>query len=452
MKHKTDIRKSKVQGSTEGRRSRGVALGQGQRFGADLLAQIRKRFCHVQSDPLRGRRVYLESAGGALRLRRVVDVAAKLTMLPDNAGRRNVTSAEVDRALAQGVADVRLIMGARTGAITVGESTTGNAFRIINTLVREIPGRNVVTTNLDHPAIFDSTKLVSQRYGKEWRVAELSPHTGRVEPAAVVKHINAETALLALIHSSNITGMRNDVPAIVRAARAVKPDLVVMVDGAQHGSHGVVDVEQLGCDVYLISSYKLFSKIGASAAYLSERVSRLAHDRLLGKAEDQWDLGTRDQAGYAGWSVVVEYLSWLGRQFTDSPDRRQQILAAMTAIEGHERTLTQAVLYGSQEASGLPGATPGLLQMPHVTVYGETRDLSAREPCVIFSVAGMTSAAVVAGLEQASIRVCNRVSDAYSRHTLQALNISECVRVSMGHYNTPAEVAVFLRTIARMKS
>ena len=90
--------------------------------------------------------------------------------------------------------------------------------------------------------------------------------------------------------------------------------------------------------------------------------------------------------------------------------------------------------------------------MPHVMVYGEISALELREPCITFNVKGMASAAVVSYLDKNGIWAHNRVSDAYSRHTLQALGIEECVRVSLAHYNSPAEVEAFLGALERVAS
>ena len=61
---------------------------QGKLFEDQLLQQIRDRFCQVDSDPLSGKRIYLENAGGSLTLKHVVAAVAEQTALPDNAGRR----------------------------------------------------------------------------------------------------------------------------------------------------------------------------------------------------------------------------------------------------------------------------------------------------------------------------------------------------------------------------
>ncbi len=411
-------------------------------FNDSLMKEIRARFANVESDPYCGKRIYLESAGGSLRLKSVVEATARHTELPDNAGRISAASKEVDRIIEKGKEDIRLLLGARSGIVFLGESTTGNAFRTLNAIVRNIKGKNIVTTNLDHPAIYDSTRILADRYKKEWKVAGLSDDKGLVEPESILKHIDSETIVLAIIHSSNIIGVKNDIKKIIKKTREANPDIYILVDGSQHTPHEAVDVEELGCDVYLASSYKTFGKIGASAAYLSERAAKLPHDRLLGKPDDYWELGTREHAGYASWSSVVDYLCRLGSHFTNNPSRRKQVLAAMNAITHHEKALTLRMLRG---ANGIEG----LLDIPGVAVYGEVADMTVKEAVVIFNLRGKRSSEVVSYLGKNGITVHNRVSDAYSKHTLRAVGIEECVRVSWGHYNTKEEIDRFLITLKR---
>ena len=416
---------------------------QGKLLDDALLADVRDRFCHVTCDPVVGPRIYLENAGGALTLKNVVDAVARHTAIPDNAGRANDTSRHVEHVIAEGRDNLRTLAGACKGVVDVGESTTRNAWTVLRAIIENVPGTNVVVTNLDHPATYDTTRTLCERVGLEWRVAGLTPARGLVEPASVCAQVDDGTVALAIIHSSNITGTQNPVAEIVREARRARPDLYVLVDGAQHGPHGVVDVEALGCDAYLLSSYKMFSKIGSSAFYVSERASQLPHDKLRGKPQTYWEQGTREQAGYAGWTEVADYLCWLGAHFSDASGRRQLVVAAMQAVERHERALTHRMLHGT-------ASTAGLLAMGHVAVHGEVEDLSVKEPCVGLSVDGMASGEVVERLAGEGIRVHNRISDAYSRHTLEALGLEECVRVSLCHYNSPDEVWTFLSAIARM--
>lgn len=412
-------------------------------FEPEILNEIRERFIFMESDPISGKRIYLENAGGTLTLKKVVELAGEYTSFPDNSGRSNSTSRKIDEVMTRGIEDIKTLIGASSGVIALGESTTANAFKALTSIIFNVPGENVVTTDLDHPAVYDASKILADRFNKEWRVAGLSRSTGMVDHVSVLKHIDSRTIVLALIHSSNTVGTKNDIKTIIRKARDIKPDLFVLVDGAQYGSHTLIDVDDLGCDIYLVSSYKMYSKSGASALYLSDRASKLPHDRLEGKPGNYWELGTREPAGYAAWSAVVDYLCWLGRRFKCSEDKRELILTAFDAIGRHEWALTNRMLYGSDK-------TPGMVKMRNVTIAGEVHDLQLKDPVFLFCVKGKDTAEVVAEFEKSNIRVHNRVSDAYSRYTLEALGIEEGVRVSACHYTSPQEVDVFLNTLQRI--
>jgi cysteine desulfurase/selenocysteine lyase len=337
---------------------------------------------------------------------------------------------------------VALLLGAQTGVIVFGESTTANAFRILRAIISSQPGDNVVTTNLDHPAVYDSTQLLAAWYGKQWRTASLNPRTGAVELSEVLRHVDSRTIVLALIHSSNVNGAINDVKTIIREARALKPDLYVLVDGAQHAPHGPVDVHDLGCDAYLVSSYKFFSKMGASCAYLSDRAASLPHEQITGKPGNAWDLGTREVAGYAAWTLVVDYLCWLGGHFVAQGGRKEMARAGIQAIQAHERALHNLLVFGGD-------GIPGLSQLERLQIHPQGHSPDGG-PLSALTVRHMPARQVVNWLEEEGFRVHERVCDGYSKHTLEGMGIEECVRVSLAHYNSPQEVTAFLQTMGRL--
>jgi cysteine desulfurase / selenocysteine lyase len=412
-------------------------------FDPALMSAVRGRFCQVDVDLYGDRRIYLENSGGALRLKSVAEMMGEMTALPDNMGRQTAASRFVGETVRQGLADIRTFLGATGGQVCLSESTTSNGFRALGAMIRAASGSNVVTTCLDHPATFDATRILAERCGKQWRVAGVDPRTGTVTPETISEQVDADTAVVAAIHSSNILGTCNDAEAIIAAVRRASPDAYIVIDGAQHAPHDLVDVAGLGCDAYLASSYKTFGKVGASALHLSDRAAGLPHDRLLGKPETEWELGTREVAGYASWSLVLEYLCWLGGHFCPAADRRALVAAAMGAIRGHELALTRWMLRGS-------GSAAGLLDLPGVTVYGETADLALKEPVVAITVAGLSAAEVVGRLGEQGIAVVARVRDAYSRHALEAMGMPECVRVSCCHYTSLDDIDTFLTALAQI--
>jgi len=412
-------------------------------FNDKLTSQIRDRFAHIESDPFSGKRIFLENAGGTLRLKSVVEGTETFTALPDNAGRRNPASQAVDEAIAKGRRDAALFVGAGSGHIISEQRTTGMIFRIISTIGFNARKGNMISSNLDHPASFDATQVIAERYGMQFRCAGLDPRTGVVPVKAVLQHVDKDTVSVNIIHASNILGSKNDIRTLAGEIRKINPKTFIVIDGAQPACHGKVDVESYGVDAWVFVPYKMFSKIGTAFAWVSDRLAELSHDKLLGKPRAVWDLGTRETASYAGMSKVVEYYQSLGSHIPQSADPRTQVDAAMEAIEQHEAAMLQALLHGTQRARGL-------LDMKHVTVLGDKEDAKTQEAIVACTVAGKDTTALVEYFQKTGIRLPNRVSDAYSKHTLSALGIEACLRVSLCHYNTLDEGEAFLQTAARL--
>jgi len=133
---------------------------------------------------------------------------------------------------------------------------------------------------------------------------------------------------------------------------------------------------------------------------------------------------------------VVRYFEWLGGAFTDSADPRAKFEAAGAAIHTHEKTLTDAMLHGT-------GNLKGLAEMPSVKIIGGIEN-PLREGLVACWVEGRDTAEVIAALNERGIRCHIRKADHYSGNVLDPLGRPDCIRVSMCHYNTVAEVAQFL--------
>ncbi|MBC8338255.1 MAG: aminotransferase class V-fold PLP-dependent enzyme [Alphaproteobacteria bacterium] len=402
-----------------------------------LINEIRDRFAHIDHCPYQGERIFFENAGGALTLKSVVERSEELAAIPDNQGRDNPASHELVRIIDQAKDDIRCFLNAARGPVFVGESGTELLFRLISAAVLGAPeGGDVVGSTLEHPATVSACARWSKIANRNFVRVPHNNETGTVTADDYRPHVTADTRVATILHTSPVTGMAVDVAGIAKLIRDVSPDCYIIVDGIQHAAHGGLDIDSYGIDGYAISPYKVFSRHGYGIAWVSEKLGSLPHDSLIGAPEDQWDLGTRDTASYATFSEVVNYFDWLGAHFTDSTDRRERINAAGQAIHAHEKDLTDAMLYGT-------GGQDGLAAMSEVGIIGGT-DNPLREGLVSITVENMTAVEVVSALREKGIRTHARKNDHYSGNILKPLNLEDCVRVSMCHYNTEEEVARFL--------
>jgi len=409
----------------------------------EILTDIRSRFAQIEECPIQGQRVFFENAGGALTLNSVVETSQQYAAIPDNQGRENPASHELVRIINKAKDDMRAMMNASTGQFFVGESGTELLFRLIMNACLGTEHHGIVLgSTVEHPA----TRSACHRWAKiSQKTHSLITHDnvrGLVTADDYAAHITPDTRVATILHTSPVTGMGMDVPAISAAIRAVAPDCLIIVDGIQHAAHGLIDIDSYDVDGYVISPYKMFSRHGYGLAWISDRLSKIEHDALVGGPAENWELGTRDTGAYATLSDVADYLEWLGGQVSSETDRRKKFEAAGAAIHAHEKTLTDAMIKGI-------GNLAGLETMEKVHILGGAEN-AAREGLVSLYVDGMASADVVAKLNAEGIRTHLRKADHYSGNILDPLGLDGCVRVSMCHYNSTHEIAQFLAAMKQI--
>ena len=405
-----------------------------------LLAQIRDKFAHVDSCPFTGPRVFFENAGGALTLKSTVETSAKFAAIPDNQGRDNPASHALMAIIKKAKDQSHVLFNAPDGQFFVGESGTELLFRMVRTAVMAAPeGGVVLGSSVEHPA----SRSAAQHWAKATNRPYISvPHnreTGAVEAADYAAHVTPDTRVATILHTSPVTGMGMNVAAISAAIRAVAPECFIIVDGIQHAAHGALNLASYQVDGYAISPYKMFSRHGFGYGWISDRLSKLDHETLLNGPEENWELGTRDTGAYATISDIVDYLDWLGCQFSDSGDLRVRLEAASRAIQHHEKALTDAILYGSDNL-------PGIRDIDGIEVIGGYEN-PRREGLVALRVTAQASSDVVAALNSAGIRTHTRKADHYSGNILSPMGWSDCIRISLCHYNSKSEVRQLLSAL-----
>jgi selenocysteine lyase/cysteine desulfurase len=335
--------------------------------------------------------------------------------------------------------DAKRLLGATGGQVFVGESGTELLFRLIRTACMGAPKGPVIGSTIEHPATRSAARLWAERSGRDYISIPHDDAKGLVTPEAYAAHMTPDVQVATILHTSPVTGMTNDIAGIAAAIRATAPEAFIIIDGIQHASHGAADLDAVNPDGYVISPYKVFSRHGYGIAWASDRLSQLPLEALIDGPLERWEMGTRDTGAYATFSNVVQHFEWLGRQVSEAETPRARIEAAARAIHAHEWTLTEAMLHGT-------GNLPGLNDLPGVTIIGGVAN-PARAGLVSFAIENHSAEDIVEKLNSHGIRTHTRKADHYSGNVLTPLKLSAAVRVSMCHYNSLDEVAMFLATM-----
>ena len=414
-------------------------------FDAALLTEIRDKFHHADVCPIQGPRAFFENAGGSLTLKAAVERTAELLAFPDNQGRTNVASKYLVDVIEQGRADMKLLLGASSGEVFIGESGTELLGRLVRNAVFAGSGSLVIGSHLEHPATYSPCRRWAPIAGMTYEQVDFDTETTVVSVDQYRPAITPDLAVATIIHASPVTGMHVDIGAIAAEIRAVAPDCFIIVDGIQHAAHGRVDIDDYDVDGYVVSGYKLFSRHNFGVAWISDRLAAMPHDQLDGAPETVWELGTRDTSAYAAFSEVVRYLEWLGSAVAGdaaAASPRELIETAAVAIRAQEQDLVDAMMWGT-------GGLSGLGQLDSVHVVGPANS-EHRSGMISLTIDGLDSLDVVDELNADGVRTHARKQDYYSAGVLKPLDLVNCVRASASHYNSRAEVERMLATVNRL--
>jgi cysteine desulfurase / selenocysteine lyase len=143
-----------------------------------------------------------------------------------------------------------------TESINLVASSYGRAF------LKE--GDEVIISGLEHHSNIVPWQMIC---GEKKAILRVIPVTevGEIDLDAYHNLLSARTKLVAVNHASNSLGTINPIKKMIDAAH--QHGAVVLIDGAQAAAHLHIDVQELDCDFYCISSHKMYGPTGTGILY-----------------------------------------------------------------------------------------------------------------------------------------------------------------------------------------
>lgn len=143
-----------------------------------------------------------------------------------------------------------------TESINLVASSYGRAF--LNA------GDEVIVSGLEHHSNIVPWQMICEERKAILKVIPVT-EVGELDLDAYQKLLSGKTKVVAVNHASNSLGTINPVKEIIALAHQV--GAVVLVDGAQASAHLQIDVQDLDCDFYCISSHKMYGPTGTGILY-----------------------------------------------------------------------------------------------------------------------------------------------------------------------------------------
>lgn len=406
------------------------------------VARVRDEFPALALTDGGESRIYLDNPAGTQVPARVAQAAARCLIETNaNLGGFFRTSLAAETVVEGAHRSMARFLGASSHReVVIGPSMTTLTFAISRSIGRTIhEGDEIVVTRMDHDGNISPWLAMAEDRGATVRWVPFDTDSWRIEPGALAAVLSPRSRVVALNYASNLTGSINDVRALAEQARAA--GALVYVDAVQFAPHGLVDVQQLGCDFVACSSYKFFGPhlgiVWGREALLEDLYAYKVRPQTH-ELPDKFETGTPQIELLAALAATVEYFEWLGAQCEPGVQGRDAIRAAFNAASAYERDLAARFIRGLQ---GLDG----------VRIAGITDPacFEQRVPTVSFTHATRSSRQIAKALAERNAFVWSGHN--FALEIVRSLGIDETdgvVRIGLAHYNTAAEVDRVLELLA----
>ncbi|OED47868.1 nitrogen fixation protein NifS [Rhodobacteraceae bacterium (ex Bugula neritina AB1)] len=399
---------------------------------------VRAQFPAFAEPSLEGQ-AFFENAGGSYTCHQVIDRLTRFytqrkvqPYAPYEASR--LGGAEMDEARAR----LAALMGVAADELSFGPSTTQNTYVLAQAFRRMMkPGEAIIVTNQDHEANTGPWRRLAEE-GIEIREWQIDPQTGHLDTAQLENLLDENVRLLCFPHCSNVVGEINPVAEITALAHAA--GAFVCVDGVSYAPHGLPNVDELGADIYLFSSYKTYGPhqgVMVIRRALGELLPNQAHYFNASDLYKRFTPAGPDHAQVAACAGMVDYVETLAAHHGHSGGTAAQTGAFVhDLMRAHEIKLLQPLLDAVTDRNDLRLLGPSIAENRAPTVALALN--RAAEPVA----AQMAEHGIMAG-----------GGDFYAVRALEALGIdpSEGVlRISFTHYTSEAEMAKLIEVLDRV--
>jgi cysteine desulfurase/selenocysteine lyase len=378
--------------------------------------------------------VYLDNAASAQKPRAVIEAEAAVYEAYYSNVHRGVHSLSMRSTDAYEAAreKVRAFIGAgHCREIVFTRGTTESINLVAASYGRGHVGKGdeVLITGLEHHSNIVPWQMLCDEKGAHLRVAPLDDR-GDVILEEMERLIGPRTRLVAFAHISNALGTVNPAKRMVEMAHA--RGVPVLIDGAQAAPHQKVDVRELDCDFYALSSHKLYGPTGVGVLYgkaahlqamppyqgggdmiLSVTFEKTTYNELPYKFE----AGTPNIAGVIGFGAAVDWVEGLGYE----------------AIAAHEHDLLE---YGTRK----------LLEVPGVRLIGTAREKAA---VLSFVLEGVHPHDIGTVLDYEGIAV--RTGHHCAQPVMERYCVPATARASMAVYNTRGEIDLLVQALHKVR-
>ncbi len=220
------------------------------------LKYVRQQFPAFSSKTLASE-FFFENAGGSYMCKQVIDRFQRYYE------QRKVQpyyafKASVDAGAEMDMARVRFAqyLNVSIDEVLFGPSTSQNTYVLSQAFLGRLSrGDTIIISEQEHEANSGVWRRLECN-GIEIRIWPINEADGRLQISRLKPLLDQTVKMVAMTHCSNLVGEINSVRDAADLAHQV--GAILLVDGVSYCPHGFPDVNALGADIYLFSTYKTY--------------------------------------------------------------------------------------------------------------------------------------------------------------------------------------------------
>jgi cysteine desulfurase/selenocysteine lyase len=290
-------------------------------------------------------------------------------------------------------------------------------------------GDEILITELEHHSNYVPWHFLRKNKGAVIKFAPVNKN-GEVEIDEIKKLISNKTKIIAITHISNVTGAVMPIKKIVDIAK--EKNIPVLVDGTQGAPHMHIDMQDLGCDFYVVSCHKMYGPNGLGVLYAKKKwlddlppyqggggmIDDVKKDSItFADAPTKFEAGTMQTAEVVAFAEAINFIEKLG----------------IKNIAAHENKVLE---YGFEK----------LKKNNSINIIGSPKN---RGSVLCFTIKGIHPHDIATILDDDGVAI--RAGHHCCQILHDKLGIAATARASIGVYNTKEDIDILCKAIDNCK-
>jgi len=291
------------------------------------------------------------------------------------------------------------------------------------------PGDEIIVSMMEHHSNIVPWHFMRERHGAVLKWVPLL-EDGSLDMAAYEAMLGPKTKFVAMTHMSNVMGSVVDAKKVTELAHA--NGAAVLIDGCQGAVHLDVDVQEIGCDFYVMTGHKLYGPTGIGALYGKaqllaemqpyqgggEMIREVHMDEITyGDAPHKFEAGTPPIVQAIGLGAAIDYVNSIGP----------------AAARAHEQDL-------------ISYATTQVQDLNWITIHGT---MPGKGAILSFSMDGAHPHDLATIVDRSGVAI--RAGQHCAEPLMAHLGIPGTARASFAMYNTRSDVDAFVSALEKAR-